>query len=313
MSQKVVILSRSFAAASPAPLEYLADHGVEALRRPNSRPEDEAAIAEAIGDADAVIVGSDRIGRLVFERCPNLRVVSKHGVGLDAIDLGAARERGVQVFVTAGANAAAVADTTWLLILAASRRLRELLLTADNVLATYDGLHLGHDVAGKTLGVVGLGRIGRLVARRAQGFGCPVVAYDPLVTDLGEDAGLADLVPLDELFRRADIVTLHAPLTDETHHLIDAAALAAMKDGVVLVNTARAGLVDEAALVAALRSGHVRAAGIDVFAAEPPVGNPLLDLPNVVATPHVAAHSHEANVQMGLMAAANVVAGLDLT
>jgi D-3-phosphoglycerate dehydrogenase len=220
-----------------------------------------------------------------------LRLIHKWGIGVDAIDLKAARETGVGVAITAGGNAHAVAEHTILLMLATLRRLP----LVDH--AMRDGRWMFKEmrvqcqqVLGKTIGIVGAGNIGRAVARRLQGFEANVTYYDPVrvPADL-EKAWNLTFVPMDQLLAQSDIITLHCPGGEENHHLIGTEAFAKMKKGGVLVNAARGEIVDEKALVAALKSGHLMGAGLDVFEQEPIGDSPLLKFDNVVLSPHTAA------------------------
>lgn len=301
---KVVVLARSFARASSEPLDVLYNANLKVEQKANPEPENEEVVAELIGDAEAVIVGVDRIGRIVFERCPNLKVVSKHGVGVDNIDLEAARVRGVVVANAPGTNAESVADMAFLLILSCARNLPLLL---ENVRKKdWSSSVLGVELEGKILGIVGLGRIGKGVAKRALGFGMEVVYYDPFVED-----ETFRRVSLEELFACADFISLHAPLTPETRHLVNEKLLSLMKKSAFLINTARGELVDEEALFRFLKEGRIAGVGLDVLSFEPPFESPLLALPNVIVTPHVAAHTKEANIKMGKIAALNVVRVLE--
>lgn len=301
---RVVVLARSFARASSEPLDVLRNAGLEVEQRANSEPENEERVAELIGNAEAVIVGVDRIGQVVFERCPNLKVVSKHGVGVDNIDLEAARAHGVVVANAPGTNAESVADMAFLLILSCARSLPLLLERVRE--KNWGSPVLGIELEGKVLGIVGLGQIGKGVAKRALGFGMEVIYYDPFVEDK-----TFRRVSLEELFAVADFVSLHAPLTSETRHLVNERLLRLMKREAFLINTARGELVDEEALFRFLKEGRIAGAGLDVLSFEPPFESPLLTLPNVIVTPHVAAHTREANVKMGKIAALNVVRVLE--
>ncbi|MEN3203396.1 MAG: phosphoglycerate dehydrogenase [Atribacterota bacterium] len=301
---KVVVLARSFARASSEPLDVLYNANLKVEQKANPEPENEEVVAELIGDAEAVIVGVDRVGQIVFERCPNLKVVSKHGVGVDNIDLEAARVHGVVVANAPGTNAESVADMAFLLILSCARNLPLLL---ENVRKKdWSSSVLGMELEGKILGIVGLGRIGKGVAKRALGFGMEVVYYDPFVED-----ETFRRVSLEELFACADFISLHVPLTPETRHLVNEKLLNLMKKSAFLINTARGELVDEEALFRFLKEGRIAGAGLDVLSFEPPFESPLLTLPNVIVTPHVAAHTKEANIKMGKIAALNVVRVLE--
>jgi D-3-phosphoglycerate dehydrogenase len=256
---------------------------------------DRAALLPALADARALLVRSGtRVTADVLAAAPKLELVGRAGTGVDNVDVPAATARGIVVMNTPDANSVAAAELTMALLLALVR----------NVSAGASSLSagrwersklLGTELAGKTLGLVGCGRIGREVARRALAFDMAVLVADPLV-----DAAAAAIlggraVPLDELLASADIVSLHAPLTPATRHLIDDAAIARMKPGARLVNVARGGLVDEAALARALEAGRLAGAAFDVFETEPPpADHPLLGRPDVVATPHLGASTREA-------------------
>lgn len=304
-SRRVAILSRSFATASDAPLRRLEEAGISYTVCHNTEPENTALIANRIGGADAVITGSDVIDRYVLDRCPNLKVISKHGVGLDAIDRALCQARGIQVCCTPSANNEAVADLTILLMLALQRDLRGSLLTEAT--PAWGCRKLTHDLFGATVGLVGYGRIGGGVARRLAGFCVRILVYDPFVDPSAIATPNTHLVSLETLLAESDMVSLHLPLTAATANLIDAAAIAGMKDGALLINTSRGGTLDYRALYDALLSGKLGGAGLDVYPAEPPVDEPLLELPNVLATPHIAAYTQEANLRMGMAAAENVI------
>jgi len=303
---KLVVLARSFSKFSEKPIEFLRNNGFSVELKRNHLANDEEKVSELIGDADAAIIGSDKIGDLVFDRCKNLKLLSKHGVGLDNINLEGARERGIIVTNTLGANHESVADLTWLLILAASRNF---LTVFDNVKQmNWNSSSLGQEVYRKTIGIIGYGRIGKAVAKRAVGFENKVLVYDSAVERLEPVCGL-DIrkVPLETLLKESDIISLHAPLTKETVGLLDEQAFTIIKSGAIIVNTSRGELIDEHALYRALVSGKIRTAALDVFVKEPPIDNPLLTLKNVIPTPHIGTHTEESNFRMGMMAAENVV------
>ncbi len=302
---KVVILSRSFAKATDAPLKYIEEHGVDYELVRNSSPEDTEYIARMIGDADGVITGSDVIDRYVMDRCPNLRVVSKHGVGLDSVDRELAKARGIAVMNTPDANNESVGDLTLLFMLALVRQFEANRITSAT--PDWSTKPLANDLYLKTVGIVGYGKIGRAVARRLVGFNVTLLVYDPYLDSQAIETPNTSSVPLDELLGNSDIVTLHMPLTKDNTHFINEKTISMMKDGAMLINTSRGGLVDQDALHRALVSGKLGGAGLDVFAKEPPVNESLLTLPCVVATPHIAPHTKEANYRMRKAAAANVV------
>ena len=255
-------------------------------------PED---LLSAVVDFDALVVRSaTKVTAEVLAAAEKLRVVGRAGMGVDNIDVTAATQQGVIVMNTPQANAVAAAEQTLALMLAATRHTAQ----AHRALSEgrwERGKWSGTEMFRKTLGIIGFGRIGRLVASRAHAFGMEIVVFDPYISEeVALDTGV-ELVNIDELFAVADYVTLHAPASSETENLIDSAAIDSMKDGVVIVNVARGALIDEVALAAALRSGKVRAAGIDVYRSEPPEeDHPLIGLPNVVHTPHLGASTAEA-------------------
>jgi len=252
----------------------------------------------------AIIVRYGRVPARVMDASRNLRVIAKHGAGIDTIDVEAAKERGIAVRAAVAANADAVAEHTWALILAAAKgivRLDARMHSGHWDKATHKSLEL----RGKTLGVVGLGAIGARVARVGLAFGMKVLAFDPFATAPAGDVGL---VSLDQLLADAHVISLNCPLTDDNRHLVNRTTLAKMRHGVILVNTGRGGLVDDAALLEALAAGKVRAAGLDSFTPEPLVGDHhYRDAANAILTPHVGGVSEDAYVNMGLGAARNVL------
>ena len=236
---------------------------------------------------------------------PKLKIVARAGVGLDNVDVDTATERGVLVVNAPTSNIHSAAEHALALLLSAARQIP----AADASLREHAwkrSSFSGTEIFGKTVGVVGLGRIGQLVAQRLAAFETHIVAYDPYVSPARAAQLGIELLPLDELLARADFISVHLPKTPETAGLIDKDALAKTKPGVVIVNAARGGLVDEAALADAVTSGHVRAAGIDVFSNEPCTDSPLFDLPQVVVTPHLGASTEEAQDRAGTDVAASV-------
>jgi glyoxylate reductase len=276
------------------------------------RPEE---LLERARGCDALICTlADRIDRALLEAlAPRLRVVATFAVGYENIDTVAARELGVRVTHTPGVLTDATAEIAVALLLGCARRLVE--GDARTRTGRFRGFspleRLGHGVYGKTVGVVGAGRIGRRVAETfRRGFDCEILVHSRSPRpEWGESLG-ARFVALDDLLEASDFVTLHCKLTDETHHLIDAAALRRMKPTACLVNTARGSVVDEDALVAALRSGGIAAAGLDVYESEPLLAEGLADLPNAVLLPHVGSATHETRDAMGRLCAEAVIAVL---
>jgi phosphoglycerate dehydrogenase-like enzyme len=269
--------------------------------RVNERTPDE--VAELMAGATAGIISTDPFDEAVFARCPELRVLARVGVGTDAIDLRAATDAGVAVTITPGANANTVADHTMALILACSRRLLENDRTMREGKWDRGGALSGTDLTGSTVGIVGMGLIGRAVAKRLRGFDVDVIGSD--LPNVSED-GIVRM-PLGDVLKVADVITVHVPLLPSTRGLIGAGELANVRRGAILINTSRGGVVDEDALVAALAEGRLSAAGLDVFAREPPAGSPLLTMPNVVVSPHIAGISVYSQQRMLAMAASSVL------
>ncbi|HME47870.1 phosphoglycerate dehydrogenase [Mycobacterium sp.] len=260
----------------------------------------------AVPEADALLVRSaTTVDADVLAAAPKLKIVARAGVGLDNVDVDAATSRGVLVVNAPTSNIHSAAEHAIALLLAAAREIP----AADASLREHTwkrSSFSGTEIFGKTVGVVGLGRIGQLVAQRLAAFGTEVVAYDPYVSSARAAQLGIELLSLDELLNRSDFISVHLPKTPETAGLIDKEALAKTKPGVIIVNAARGGLIDEEALAEAVRSGHVRAAGIDVFSKEPATASPLLNLPQVVVTPHLGASTAEAQDRAGTDVAASV-------
>ncbi|WP_447991369.1 hydroxyacid dehydrogenase [Achromobacter spanius] len=258
-------------------------------------------------DPVAIIVRYSKVGAAAMDAAPSLRVISKHGSGTDTIDKAAATQRGIEVVAAAGANAAAVAEQALALLLGCAKSL----VTLDARMR--DGhwdksTHKSLELDGKTIGLIGLGAIGRRFAAMAHGMNMRVIGHDPYAQNL---PAYIDAVPLQQLWQEADAISLHCPLTDENRGLINADTLAQCRPGVILVNTARGGLVDEGALLAAVRSGQVAAAGLDSFDVEPmTAGHPFQQEPRIILSPHIGGVTRAAYVNMGVAAARNVLAVL---
>lgn len=256
----------------------------------------------------AIIVRYGRITPRVIDACRNLRVISKHGSGIDTIDVQAASARGIAVRAAAGANAAAVAEHTWALILACAKSLPQLNTRMHE--GHWDkATHKSLELYGRTLGLIGIGAIGSRVAGIGIAMGMRVIAYDPFAQEAPPGVTLCTLT---DVLRNSDILSLHCPLTAENRNLINREALALMREGAILVNTARGGLVDEAALMEALGNGRLRAAGLDTFASEPPPADlPMRGVPGVIMTPHIGGVTGDAYRNMGVAAAKNILSVLD--
>jgi D-3-phosphoglycerate dehydrogenase len=267
---------------------------------------DREKLLAAVPEADALLVRSaTTVDAEVLAAAPKLKIVARAGVGLDNVDVAAATARGVLVVNAPTSNIHSAAEHAIALLLAAARQIP----AADASLHAHEwkrSSFSGTEIFGHTVGVVGLGRIGQLVAQRLAAFGAHVIAYDPYVAPARAAQLGIELFTLEELLGRADFISVHLPKTPETAGLFGKEALAKTKPGVIIVNAARGGLVDEAALAEAITSGHVRAAGIDVFASEPCTDSPLFDLPQVVVTPHLGASTEEAQDRAGTDVAASV-------
>ncbi len=267
---------------------------------------DREKLLAAVPEADALLVRSaTTVDAEVLAAAPKLKIVARAGVGLDNVDVDAATARGVLVVNAPTSNIHSAAEHALALLLAAARQVA----AADATLREHTwkrSKFSGTEIFGKTVGVVGLGRIGQLFAQRIEAFGTHVVAYDPYVSPARAAQLGIELLPLDDLLARADFISVHLPKTPETAGLIDKEVLAKTRPGVIIVNAARGGLVDEAALAEAVNSGHVRAAGLDVFSTEPCTDSPLFELPQVVVTPHLGASTAEAQDRAGTDVAESV-------
>jgi D-3-phosphoglycerate dehydrogenase len=292
--------------------EPIADGGLELLRsRFEVDVDTESDLAEIIGGYEAVVIRSGTtLDAAVLDRATRLKVIGRAGVGVDNIDIDAATRLGIVVANAPESTIVSAAEHTIGLMLALSRNIPQA-HAALKAGRWERAAYAGHELLGKTLAILGFGRVGQQVARRALGLGMRVVAYDPFVaTERIRELGAEPVETLEAAVSDADFLTLHLPLTGETRGVLDEDLLAGAKDGVRVVNTARGELVDEDALVAALRSGKVAGAGLDVFSSEP-YGGPLLELDNVVVTPHLAASTEEAQDRAGVIVAEQVVAALE--
>jgi D-3-phosphoglycerate dehydrogenase / 2-oxoglutarate reductase len=293
----------------PADREALAAHEIELVER--SCPT-EAEMLEHGREADALLVIGEPLSAAVIERLDRCRVIARFGAGLDNVDIDAATGKGIQVTYVPGASVEEVSDHVLAMLFALARRMPDLdAATRRGDWAVLDRLPPFRRLAEQTVGIIGLGRIGQTLARKVRGLGIGLVASDPYLPD-GEVSALgARPLPLPELLAASDFVSIHTPLTPETRHLIGAAELARMKPTACLLNAARGGVVDQAALVEALREGRLAGAGIDVFEAEPlPPDDPLQALDNVVLSPHAAHHSLESMNELRGQVIADVAAVL---
>jgi D-3-phosphoglycerate dehydrogenase len=289
-------------ALSPAAVQIFKDRGIEVDFQP-SLGKDKEKLAEIIGNYDGLAIRSaTKVSAKILANATKLKVIGRAGIGVDNVEIPAATARGIIVMNTPFGNSITTAEHAITLMLALARQIPQ----ADQ--STQAGKweknrFMGVEITGKTLGVIGCGNIGTIAAERGIGLKMKVIAYDPFLSpERALDLGV-EKVELDDLFKRADFITLHTPLTDKTRNIIDATALTKMKKGVRIINCARGGLVDEKALRAALDSGHVAGAAFDVFTTEPANENPLFGHPNVVCTPHLGAATTEAQENVALQVA----------
>jgi len=272
----------------------------EVIYNPTGKPLSSVEVRALLPGIDGYIAGLDTIDHHALTGADRLKVISRYGVGVDAIDLNACREKGILITNTPGANSASVAELTLALILSLGRQIPEAVAaTRQGSFPRLEGISL----VGKTVGLLGLGAIGKEVARRLIGFDCRILAFDPLPDEAFACQKGIHITPLAELLAESDFVSLHLPLLPETRLLVNDEFLARMKPGAYLINTARGELINETALLQALQSGHLRGAALDVFAKEPPdPDHPLLKLKQVIAVPHLGAQTDGATNAMGWMA-----------
>ncbi len=296
-SCRVLVTPTSFGRGDPRLRAELEAAVGEVIYNSTGRPLTSAEVAALLPGCDGYIAGLDTIDAAALAAADRLKVIARYGAGVDNVDLEAARRRGIVVTNTPGANAVSVAELTIGLMLAL---LRNIPCAHERTRAGEWPRLEGLSLEGRTVGLLGLGAVGKQVARRLQGFDCTVLAHDPQPDEaFAREHGVA-LCSRDELIAASDLLSLHLPLLPATRGLVDAAFLSRMKRGACLINTARGELVDEEALAAALRAGHLRGAALDTFAQEPPGrDNPLLALPQVIVTPHMGAHSDSAIRAMG--------------
>jgi D-3-phosphoglycerate dehydrogenase len=285
----------------PAARQLAADHGYEMVHTPAYA--DSAVISEFLNKTQAEGIVS-RMGRLdagVMDMAPQLKVISKHGVGVDNIDIQAAADRGIPVLVATGANAVSVAEHAIALLLS----------TVKQILPLDAGLRAGRwekpgfsgrEISGSTLGLMGMGAIALATGRMAKGLGLRLVGYDPYAPDSAfEGLGVTRCATVEDMLAQSNFVSLHCPLTDQTRGLLNAESIALMPEGSYVINTARGGLIDEPALVAAIRSGHLAGAGLDTFAVEPPAADhPFFAVPEIVLTPHIGGVTRQAGARVGV-------------
>lgn len=288
-----------------AKLEAFAD---EVVYNEYGRPLEPHEVKEMLQDCDGYIAGLDYITAEALEGADSLKVISRYGAGVDRVDLDAAKAKEITVTNTPGTNSIAVCELAFALILSLARAIPRLDSAVKNGQWPRNN---GVELNGKTLGIVGFGAIGKNLATRAKAFGMDIIAYDPYFDEEFASANGVEKSGLDELIAASDFISLHVPLNEYTKHMIGAKQIAAMKDGACVINTARGGLIDEAAAASALKEGKLGGVGLDAYEVEPVTDSPLIGLDNVVMTPHTGAHTNEAISGMGMMATQNLIHILD--
>lgn len=305
-SRRLLITARSFGKVDPAHLSTLAQAGFSIVAHRESPTMDRQSLEDALPDVETWVVSAYRIDDALLARATSLRLIIKHGIGVDNIDIPAATRRGVVVMNTPQVNPLAVADLAMTLLLAFTRRIVE---ANQNVMSGKWNQFLGTGVHGKTLGIIGLGRIGLAVADRAKGFGMSLMGFDPYAGErVRAEREDIRVVGLEELLSTADFISLNVPLSEQTVGLIGRSALQQMKTTAIVVNTSRGRIVDEAAMYEALRDNRIAGYATDVFEKEPPVDSPLLAMPNVLCTPHIGWYTQESMKLLGDQVVASVLA-----
>ena len=300
---KVLITTSSFSLGNFAQAKSLHDAGISIEVNPHGRRLSEDEVAELVAtDVIAILAGLEPLTDRVLSNAKSLRVIARCGTGLDSVDLLAASRLGIDVFNTPDAPTQAVAELTIAHML---NSLRHISTTDSNMRSGKWTPTMGSLLATKTVGLIGVGRIGSAVAKLAQAFGSRVIGFDPVVSSHNS----VELLSLDEVLNQADIVSLHVPINDQTHHIVNASAISRMKPGSIVVNVSRGGLIDESALHDALKSQHLSGAALDCFEDEPYSG-PLLQIPGVHVTAHMGSYARETRDLMEVEASSNLVNGL---
>lgn len=302
---KVLVTPTSLQPGRPSKaLSTLQDYCDTLVFNPAGRPLTEEELIPLLKGCDGYIAGLDFITEKVISSCPDLKVISRYGAGYDRVDIAAAASHGVIVTNTPGVNAEAVAELAMALILSTARKVPHL-----NA-ATRGGEWLrstGIELKNKTLGIMGLGAIGKIVARCAKGFEMNVLAYDPFINEAYCEQNNIKVCSFEEVLRQSDVISLHLPLLADTKHLIGKEAFSLMKSNAILVNTSRGGIIDEEAAYEALKEGRLGGLGLDAFEIEPPQNSALFEFPNVVVTPHTGAHTQEATNNMADVSVRNLI------
>ena len=301
---KILITPRSFASTSKKPLAMLEKKGYEIIKNETSRPLNNREMSVKIKDVDGIIIGIDDLNAQIIKQARNLKIISKYGVGVDNIDIKAATAQGIVVTNTPKANIDAVADLTFALMLALARRIPE--ANRETKAGNWKKF-IGTSVWRKKLGVIGLGKIGRQVVKRAQGFEMEILCHDIIQEE--EFARQFDIryVDLETLLKESDYITIHAPLNDATRDMIGYKELEMINENAFLINTSRGGIIDEKALYNTLKNNKIKGAALDSYKEEPPENSPLMELENVIMTSHNGAYTKEAINNMGIQATQNLI------
>ncbi len=305
---RVLVTPTSYGKGNPLLVEFLEGQVGEVVYNRTGRPLNENELTELIADVDGCIAGLDQFSQAVIHAGKKLKVISRYGVGLDNIDLEAAKKKKIMITNTPGANASSVADLTIAFILLLCR---QVCWSNEKVKGGEWPRTTGLGLEDKTVGLIGLGAIGKQVAQRLSGFGCRILVYDVLPMDTWLDKHAASCVNLDTLLAESDFVSLHLPVTPQTENMVNASFLGKMKNGSFIVNTSRGELIDETALVQALQDKSIAGAGLDAFREEPlPKDHPLQQFSQVITTPHMGAHTDSAVNAMGWMSTKDCLAAL---
>jgi D-3-phosphoglycerate dehydrogenase len=305
---KVLVTPRSFRNTPGEHWQRLKEAGVEVVESPSDKPLCEEEMIKMVKDIDGMIVGLDEVTHRVMEEARSLRIIAKYGTGIDNIDLEAASNLGITVTYTPRANAPSVADLTLGLILALARHI---VIHHSKLKESTIDRRIGWEIQGKTLGIIGLGNVGKEAIKRALGFDMRILAYDPYPDEEFIRDHKVELCTLKRVLAESDIVSLHCPLTSETEGIIGSEELELMKEDALLINTARKDLVDENALYKALRDGKIKGAAFDTFEIDADLKSPLLELENFIGSPHAGAATYESIQRMADIAAKEVIRALE--
>lgn len=303
---KVLISSRSFGKINSEPIDTLTNAGFDVVVNPYNKKLDEKELIELIDDAIGLIAGTEQITENVLNNAKSLKVISRYGVGLDNIDLDAAKKRGIEVHNTPNAPAKAVAELALTLILNLMRRIPE---SSQQMKNGNWQPQMGHSLYGKTLGIIGLGRIGKELVKLVQPFNVDIFAYEIYPDNDFIASHNIRLESLEDVLSQSDVVSIHLPLMEETSNIIGTKELSLMKHNSILINTARGGLIDEDALIIALKEGSIAGAALDAFENEPYTGE-LLNLDNVLLTPHIGTYTEETRIIMEMETVENLIKAL---